>query len=174
MKKIFKYKLPRDGEVITIHADVIKWLDIQEQNGWPHIWAIVDENGNARDYEIAAWGTGWMVPDELMSMRYLGTVQDQGGYVWHYFMREADPGYESVTIQEYEYNPYDYTLTTKGMPDPGYSITIPCGDSDSAISSLEAKIYNDYTTNIDDLQSAVEYLTMTVTPSNTATTRAYM
>ena len=98
MKKIFKYRLPRDGEVINIHADVIKWLDIQEQNGWPHIWAIVEENGNARNYEIAAWGTGWMVPDELMFMSYLGTAQDLGGYVWHYFMREADPIYEPITV----------------------------------------------------------------------------
>ena len=166
MKKIFKYRLPRDGEVITIQADVIKWLDIQEQNGWPHIWAIVEENGNARNYEIAAWGTGWAVPDELMFMSYLGTAQDLGGYVWHYFMREADPIYEPVKVQEYEYNPYSYTLTTKGQPDPGYSITISCGDA------LESKAYNDYTTSIDNLQSAVEYLTAAVVNSNTATLKA--
>lgn len=172
MKKIFKYRLPRDGEVIAIHADVIKWLDIQEQNGWPHIWAIVEENGNARDYEIAAWGTGWMVPDELMFMSYLGTAQDLGGYVWHYFMREADPVYETIKVQEYEYNPYEYTLTTKGQPDPGYSITISCGDADSAVSATNTKVYNDYTTSIDGLQSVVEYLTAAVSNSNTATLKA--
>jgi hypothetical protein len=33
MKRIFKYKLPRDGEVVTINASVIKWLDVQEQDG---------------------------------------------------------------------------------------------------------------------------------------------
>lgn len=173
MKKIFKYRLPRDGEVITIHADVIKWLNIQEQNGWPHIWAIVEENGNARNYEIAAWGTGWMVPDELMFMSYLGTAQDLGGYVWHYFMREADSIYEPITVQEYDYNPYDYTLTTKGQPDPGYSITISCGDADSAISATNTKVYNDYTTSIDNLQSAVEYLTAAVATGKTAAVRAY-
>lgn len=172
MKRIFKYKLPRDGEVITIHADIIKWLDIQEQNGWPHIWAIVEENGHPRDYEIAAWGTGWMVPDELMFMSYLGTAQDMGGYVWHYFMREADPIYEPVKVQEYEYNPYDYTLTTKDTPDPGYSITISCGEADTAISGMESKVYNDYATSIDGLQSVVEYLTAAVASSNTATLRA--
>ena len=172
MKKIFKYKLPRDGEVITIHADIIKWLDVQEQNGWPHVWAIVEENGHPRDYEIAAWGTGWMVPDELMFMSYLGTAQDMGGYVWHYFMREADPGYSTVTVNDYEYNPYEYTLTTKGATDPGHSITISCDDADSAISGLESKVYNDYTTSIDGLQSIVEYLTEAVASSNTATLRA--
>ena len=30
MKRILKYKLPRDGEVITITANIVKWLDIQE------------------------------------------------------------------------------------------------------------------------------------------------
>lgn len=174
MKKIFKYRLPRDGEVITIHADVIKWLDIQEQNGWPHIWAIVEENGNARNYEIAAWGTGWMVPDELMFMSYLGTAQDLGGYVWHYFMREADSIYEPITVQEYDYNPYDYTLTTKGQPDPGYSITISCGEADSAISGLTAdKVCSNSTTTIDALQGWVESVTAAVVNSNTATLKAY-
>lgn len=96
MKKIFKYKLPKDGEVITIYADIVKWLDIQEQS----IWAIIEENGHPKAYEIAAWGAGWMVPDELMSMNYLGTAQDEGGHVWHYFMREVDPGY---TIDDYTY-----------------------------------------------------------------------
>lgn len=52
MKKIFKYKLPKDGEVITIYADIVKWLDIQEQS----IWAIIEENGHPKAYEIAAWG----------------------------------------------------------------------------------------------------------------------
>lgn len=172
MKKIFKYILPRDGEVITIHADVIKWLDIQEQNGQPHIWAIVEENGNARDYEIAAWGTGWIFPDELMSMQYLGTAQDIDGYVWHYFMRETNPDYSTATENGYEYNPCGYTLSTKGAPDHGYSITISCGDPDSAVSALESKVYNNYTTSIDNLQSITEYITETVANSNTATSRA--
>lgn len=173
MKRIFKYKLPRDGEVITIHADIIKWLDIQEQNGWPHIWAIVEENGHPRDYEIAAWGTGWMVPDELMYMSYLGTAQDIGGYVWHYFMREADPGYSTVTVNDYQYNPYDYTLTTKGTPDPGYSITISCGEAESAISGMTSdKAYTNTTTTINNLQDWIESVTTAVASSNTATLRA--
>ena len=65
MKKIFKYRLPRDGETITITANVIKWLTIQEQDGWPMIWAVVDDTGYESEYEIVAWGTGWDFPDEL-------------------------------------------------------------------------------------------------------------
>ena len=33
MKRILEYRLPRDGEVITITANVVKWLDIQSQDG---------------------------------------------------------------------------------------------------------------------------------------------
>ena len=87
MKKIVKYKLPRDGEVITIHADIIKWLDIHAPYGQPVIWAVVDDAGYKSDYEIIAWGTGWEFPDELNHCRYMGTAQDGAGYGWHYFMQ---------------------------------------------------------------------------------------
>lgn len=174
MKKIYKYKLPRDGEVITITDHIVKWLDIHEQNGWPHIWAIVDTDGSHESREIVAWGTGWMVPDELMFMSYLGTCEDGAGYVWHYFTRDITPLYDTITVTD-EYNPYDYTLTTKGCPDPGYSITISCGDPDSAVCGLTAdKVCSESATTIDALQSALEYITATVANSQTATAKAYL
>ncbi len=86
-KRILKYKLPRDGETITINAHVIKWLDIKNQNGWPHIWAVVDDTKCPSDYEFIAWGTGWEYPDELSHCQYMGTAIDFNGYVWHYFMQ---------------------------------------------------------------------------------------
>jgi hypothetical protein len=171
MKRIFKYRLPRDGESITINAHVIKWLNIQEQHSWPHIWAIVDDARESNEWTIIAWGTGWDVPEELMTATYLGTAQDGAGYVWHYFGEIAAPSYATATT-EYEYNPYDYTLTTKGCPIEPYSVTISCGDSDSAVSALKSNVYNDYTTSIDGLQGVVEYLTAAVASSNTATVRA--
>ena len=85
MKRIFKYELPIYGGVVTITANVIKWLDVQEQDGWPVIWAIVDDTG----YEIVAWGTGWEFPDDLIKCDYLGTVQDGAGAIWHYFMKQV-------------------------------------------------------------------------------------
>lgn len=30
MKRILKYRLPRDGEVVRINANVWKWLEIHE------------------------------------------------------------------------------------------------------------------------------------------------
>ena len=173
MKKIFKYKLPRDGEVITITANIWKWLEIHEQDGWPHIWAIVDDEGQEREYEIVAWGTGWEWPEEMNYTSYLGTAMDFAGCVWHYFMQETTPAY--VTAKTAADRVYDYgylgTLTGSPVAEP-YTITISCGEADSAISALESKVYNDYTTSIDGLQSAVEYLTAAVASSNTATVRA--
>lgn len=172
MKRILKYKLPRDGEVVRINANVWKWLEIHEQDGWPHIWAIVDDEGQEREYEIVAWGTGWDWPEEMNYTSYLGTCMDFAGYVWHYFMQETTPLYATKTAADRVYD-YDYlgTLTGNPVSEP-YTITISCGEADSAISALESKVYNDYTTSIDGLQSAVEYLTAAVATGKTAAVRA--
>ena len=138
MKKIFKYKLPRDGEIITITANVIKWLDIQEQDGWPMIWAVVDDAGYESEYEIVAWGTGWEFPDELNHCRYMGTAQDGYGYVWHYFMQEKSkswsPAETGIATEPLDY--WNGLLSTTPAVVYDYGVTISCGDADSAVSAL--------------------------------------
>ena len=87
MKKIFKYKLPHNGHTITIPYDVIRFLEIHTQNGIPTIWVIVEpENEVTNPVEIIAIGTGWELPDGLGD--YLGTAEDEFGFVWHYFVYE--------------------------------------------------------------------------------------
>lgn len=84
MRKIYKYELPVDGGIITIKQCIIKILSIQEQNGKPMMWAIVDpDNEVVEPLEITAIGTGWVLPTGLDE--YLGTAQDGYGFVWHYF-----------------------------------------------------------------------------------------
>ena len=84
MRKIYKYELPIDGGIITIKQCIIKILNIQEQNGVPMMWAIVDpDNEVVESLEIIAIGTGWELPTGLDD--YLGTAQDEYGFVWHYF-----------------------------------------------------------------------------------------
>ena len=84
MRKIYKYELPVDGGIITIKQCIIKILSIQEQNGIPMMWAIVDpDNEVVEPLEITAIGTGWELPTGLED--YLGTAQDEYGFVWHYF-----------------------------------------------------------------------------------------
>ena len=84
MRKIYKYELPVDGKIITIKQCIIKILNIQEQNGIPVMWAIVDpDNEVIEPLKIVAIGTGWELPTGLDD--YLGTAQDEYGFVWHYF-----------------------------------------------------------------------------------------
>ena len=84
MRKIYKYELPVDGGIITIKQCIIKILSIQEQNGTPMMWAIVDpDNEVVEPLEIVAIGTGWKLPSRLDE--YIGTAQDEYGFVWHYF-----------------------------------------------------------------------------------------
>ena len=84
MRKIYKYELPVDGGIITIKQCIIKILNIQEQNGVPMMWAIVDPDDEVVEpLIIIAIGTGWELPTGLED--YLGTAQDEYGFVWHYF-----------------------------------------------------------------------------------------
>lgn len=101
MRKIYKYELPVDGKIITIKQCIIKILNIQEQNGIPMMWAIVDpDNEVVEPLEITAIGTGWGLPTGLKD--YLGTAQDGYGFVWHYFslkLRELEKPEEQTYVQ---------------------------------------------------------------------------
>lgn len=90
MKKIFKYELPINGSRGIIRCGLCRWLEVQSQNGWPYVWAIVDDSAPQIDYEIISIGTGWELPDTCNEGNYLGTVQDSSGFVWHYFVQFAD------------------------------------------------------------------------------------
>ena len=84
MRKIYKYELPVDGGIIAIKQCIIKILNIQEQNGIPVMWAIVDPDDEVIEpLKIIAIGTGWELPTGLED--YLGTAQDKYGFIWHYF-----------------------------------------------------------------------------------------
>ena len=84
MRKIYKYELPVDGSIIAIKQYIIKILNIQEQNGIPVMWAIVDPDDEVVEpLKIIAIGTGWELPTGLED--YLGTAQDEYGFIWHYF-----------------------------------------------------------------------------------------
>ena len=84
MRKIYKYELPVDGGIIAIKQCIIKILNIQEQNGIPVMWAIVDPDDEVVEpLKIIAIGTGWELPTGLED--YLGTAQDEYGFIWHYF-----------------------------------------------------------------------------------------
>lgn len=100
MNKIYKYRLPRDGQVVKVDDYVIEWLAVANQDEIPTVWAVVDVDmpKGQRISQIVAWGTGWELPDEVwMDCEYIGTCEDRYGYVWHYFVESADSGSLSAT-----------------------------------------------------------------------------
>ena len=83
MKKIYKYRLNTDGQVTELQDKFSKILTIQTQNGWPHIWMEIDDNVEEKKIVLVAMGTGWEMPDH--DLTYVGTAQDEMGFVWHYY-----------------------------------------------------------------------------------------
>ena len=82
--KIYKYELGIGGSVTEITAPIVQFLKVDWQNGTgPVAWAMIDEEGTERTYNIMSIGTGWDCPTDS---GYIGTVQDDMGYVWHYFI----------------------------------------------------------------------------------------
>lgn len=84
MKTIYKYNLAINGQAIEITNQIIEILNIQIQDGWPTLWAIVDTEKEVEEpVQIYCYGTGWPLPDECG--KYIGTAIDYSGCVWHYF-----------------------------------------------------------------------------------------
>ena len=106
MNKIYKYRLPRDGQVIKVDDYVIEWLHVGTQDGVPTAWAVVDVDmpKGKRTWQVVAWGTGWELPDEVWTdCDYIGTCEDDYGYVWHYFAQFADSDLLSATTSDSAY-----------------------------------------------------------------------
>lgn len=88
MKIIWKFPIElTDEQRIEIPAGS-KILSAQVQNGQICIWAIVDDSEVETEYRpVAIVGTGnklW-----CFDWEFVGTVQ-QGDFVWHIFIKQAD------------------------------------------------------------------------------------
>jgi hypothetical protein len=70
----------------------------------------------------------------------MGTAQDGYGYVWHYFMQEKSkswsPAETGIATEPLDY--WNGLLSTTPAVVQDYSITISCGDADSAVSALSS------------------------------------
>ena len=86
MKTIYKYKIDSGVE---IDEPIEKILDIQIQNGFIVLWAIVSGRQPKSKILFKIFGTGWEVDD--FPGIYLKTVQDYEGYVWHIFAETDNP-----------------------------------------------------------------------------------
>lgn len=86
MIKIYKNALGLDGEVTKIKGKIRKILTVQLQPGvGPVCWCEVDERCKEIEISICAIGTGWELEKNIDMLDYIGTVQDDMGFVWHYY-----------------------------------------------------------------------------------------
>ena len=85
MRTIYKYPLDvtnRQTLVLPIGSYI---LSLQDQNGIPTIWALVDsEQTETMSHEITMYGTGHPLSHD--SGTWLATLQ-LGSFVWHFFYR---------------------------------------------------------------------------------------
>lgn len=80
MRQIYKYDVTK-----PVVGRIEKFLHLDYQNGNVMVWAIVDDEIPEKYFSIVASGTGWHIANFQTINTYLGTLQDERGYVWHYF-----------------------------------------------------------------------------------------
>jgi len=86
MRTIHKFPIPNASKVTIMmpkFVDIIK-VDMQ-QNVGPCIWAIIDTEDALTERTFRIIGTGWDLADLGVHNRYLGTWQNNNGFVWHLF-----------------------------------------------------------------------------------------
>ena len=87
MKTIYKYPLKDLHEAIFSYKK-FKPLSVQMQDDVLTLWAeVAPENDEIADtcYCYSVVGTGWPITQHVIEQKYVGTVQDKDGLVWHVF-----------------------------------------------------------------------------------------
>ena len=84
--RIFKYPVSGGGVATRITCHLKRILDIQLQDGDIMCWIETCEECPDKTIEILSVGTGWSMPSEFINKSsYIKTVQDDMGYVWHFY-----------------------------------------------------------------------------------------
>ncbi len=85
MKKIWKYTLPEKSYPVISMQKGARVLSVDVQHGKVQVWALVDPNAVEELREFRMAGTGDSLEEEIVSWRFIGTVQ-MGDFVWHIFL----------------------------------------------------------------------------------------
>lgn len=84
MKAIWKFPLDiTERQYIEIPSG---WhaLSVQIQSGRANLWALVNVEADKRSVLVRCYGTGHSCPEDRGD--YVGTVQQESGFVWHFFI----------------------------------------------------------------------------------------
>ena len=85
MRTVFKYPLSTNRE-FTIELPLgARLLHIGLQENMPTLWAEVDKNSSLERRTFFCIGTGYDIPDNAS---YVGTIEQSGYYMWHYYIDE--------------------------------------------------------------------------------------
>lgn len=87
---IKKERLGVDGISIIIEDDIRRILSTQYQKGVGPVCWYESGDSEKKKVKIVAIGTGWDMDDMLDDAKYIGTVQDIMGFVWHYYAFEVE------------------------------------------------------------------------------------
>ena len=71
----FEIQMPRNADILCV----------QTQHGVPCIWAVVDDSARMEPRRVVITGTDCELPADMGRSEYVGTLQTDGGYVWHVF-----------------------------------------------------------------------------------------
>jgi hypothetical protein len=85
MHTIYKYPFSLVSEQFIELPRDARPLLTGEQNGVPHLWAMVDPNAPIERRQLFVFGTGHPI-DVAQLERYVNTFQDSRAMVWHVFM----------------------------------------------------------------------------------------
>ncbi|KKK61113.1 hypothetical protein LCGC14_3017550, partial [marine sediment metagenome] len=86
MRKIWKFTLPVTDHPIVLMPKGAKVLSAGVQHGDVQVWALVDPEAPKESRRFRVAGTGHPLEDEVVSLRFIDTVQMLGGsLIWHIF-----------------------------------------------------------------------------------------
>lgn len=84
--QILKFPVSGNGLVSSFRCKRSRLLDIQCQKGSLVCWVETRDEFPESEVRLIGIGTGWEVPSDLLSGAvYFKTVQDDDGYVWHFY-----------------------------------------------------------------------------------------
>ena len=88
MKTIWKFEIPLSlSFTIKMPIDAkILCIDVDQKNGCPCIWALVDSENKEEERFFELFGTGNKINEDIVDMNYIGTYQNTP-FVWHIFER---------------------------------------------------------------------------------------
>ena len=95
---IDEFKAAGIGQKIKIPIQA-RFLHVDVQHGKIATWWLIDTESPAYEHTIRVYGTGFGIDEDLLRMRYLGTVQLREGMLVLHVFDQFDMPVTTVTSQ---------------------------------------------------------------------------